>query len=200
MPQLLLTLSLIASLLACFAAIAGRRAHRRMLTTHRELKSVFDITACATIITGADRLIIHANHAFENFMGRSRNEIENIVRLDECIDPDYLDSVRENHFRLRQYACSAPRRYRTRLCHKAGGTVDVQMTEGLIPGTDLCVTSMFDISAAMGSQSIFEKAAVGEVETESPAQASLNAILVAHDQLSVRALEADEISAVQSNR
>jgi PAS domain S-box-containing protein len=109
-------------------------------------------------------------------MGRSREEIEGRLRLDDVIDKDCLSDVIDNHQLLREHSDAATRRYQARLTDKTGQTRDVLVTESLIRGTRRCFFSFEDVSASKMNEwaareslqkylDIFENTVVGIFQT-----------------------------------
>jgi PAS domain S-box-containing protein len=156
------------------AALARARGRSNQLK--RELIAVFQTTHCGVIVTGENRAIIHANHAFEDLTGRSRSEIEGHLRLDDVLDQSCMADILDHHELLSEHPNAAGRHYQARLKDKTGRTRDARVTESRIRGTRHCVMSFEDVSASKLNEwaareslqkylDIFENTVVGIFQT-----------------------------------
>lgn len=121
----------------------AQEALRRSEETYR---AVFMHTGTATILIDADTTISLANQEFEKLSGALREEIEGRRRWTEFFHPEDVEWMVQHHVRRRQGAGLAPRNYEARFLNSRSEERTVLMTVGMIPGTNVSVASIEDIT------------------------------------------------------
>lgn len=121
----------------------AQEALRRSEETYR---AVFMHTGTATILIESDTTISLANQEFEKLSGALREETEGRRRWTEFFHPEDVEWMVQHHVRRRQAAGLAPRNYEARFLNSRGEERTVLMTVGMIPGSDVSVASIEDIT------------------------------------------------------
>ncbi len=115
-------------------------------------RTIFENAGGATIITRNDTVIALANCEFEKLTGYSRDEIEGKMKEADFVDAADLERVLEFGRLRRLDPVAVPRNYEVRVRARSGELRDVVASVDLIPGTDLIVTSLLDITARKNAE------------------------------------------------
>ncbi len=110
-------------------------------------RAIFENTGTATIIVDTEGRICLANTEFENLAGCPREELQGKKSIDEFVVPGDREKVRHyRQMRFRQPSL-APRNYEFRWQGRPQEKPkDILVTASLIPGTQLTVGSLLDIT------------------------------------------------------
>ena len=111
-----------------------------------QYRTIFENTGTAMRIIDRNCRTLLVNSEFEKVLGYRKDEIEAWSECDPFIIPEDLPRVTE-YFRVRQIdPGAAPRQYEARVLDRHGNTKTAVFTVALIPGTDLSVISLFDVT------------------------------------------------------
>ncbi len=111
-----------------------------------QYRTIFENTGTAMRIIDRNCRTLLVNSEFEKVLGYRKDEIEAWSECDPFIIPEDLPRVTE-YFRVRQVdPGAAPRQYEARVLDRHGNTKTAVFTVALIPGTDLSVISLFDVT------------------------------------------------------
>lgn len=111
-----------------------------------QYRTIFENTGTAMRIIDRNCRTLLVNSEFEKVLGYRKDEIEAWSECDPFIIPEDVPRVAE-YFRVRQVdPGAAPRQYEARVLDRHGNTKTAVFTVALIPGTDLSVISLFDVT------------------------------------------------------
>jgi PAS domain S-box-containing protein len=111
-----------------------------------QYRTIFENTGTAMRIIDRNCRTLLVNSEFERILGYRKDEIEAWSECDPFIAPEDSSRVAD-YFRARQVdPGSAPRQYEARILDRYGNKKSAVFTVALIPGTDLSVISLFDIT------------------------------------------------------
>jgi len=110
-------------------------------------EAIVEYTGTATILIEGDGTISVANTEFERLSGYSRSELVGIKRLTEFVaSDDERERIAGYHTLRRQEPGTAPMNYAFVFIDRSGTTHAVEVTIGLIPGTNRSVMSLLDVT------------------------------------------------------
>lgn len=132
----------------------------RIKESESKYRTVFENTGTATIIVEEDTTISLANSEFEKLSGYSKSEIIGRMKWPEFVAPQDQERMLEYHKKRRIEADSVPRRYQFLFKDREGEVKNIQVTVGMIPGTQKSVLSLQDIT----KRKKVEKALARELE------------------------------------
>jgi len=113
--------------------------------TPDDYEKIVEYTGTATILIEGDGTITLANTEFERLSGYSRDEIVGVKRLTEFIaSDDERERIAGYHALRRQEPGTAPMNYSFSFVDRSGTIHVVEVTIGLIPGTNRSVMSLLD--------------------------------------------------------
>ncbi len=131
-------------------AIEQEENHKNMRTQKEFLtvlyKSIFENTGTAMLVIEKDKTISMVNERFERLLGYSKGEVQGKMNWTEIVPETELERLKEYHETRRNDPGSAPNEYDSRLSTKNGEIKDIQITIGMIPGTDKSIASLLDIT------------------------------------------------------
>lgn len=122
-----------------------RSAERARQSSEVMYRAIFENTGNASIIIAPDTTIQLANSEWLNLSGHSREETEGIISWTRYIHPDDLERMKKYHYDRRQ-DLQAPRKYEFRFIRSNGEMRYISNNVTMIPGTDLSIASLMDIS------------------------------------------------------
>lgn len=114
-------------------------------------KTLFENSGTATIIIEKDTTISMLNNDFGLVTGYTRDEIIGQTWTRYVADDD-IPRLLEYHRKRRANPDAAPRNYEFKVKHKDGGLIYIFMTIAMIPGTDLSIASMVDITERINAE------------------------------------------------
>jgi diguanylate cyclase (GGDEF)-like protein/PAS domain S-box-containing protein len=123
-----------------------QKAQDALKRSEEKYRAVFMNTGTATILIETDTTISLANQEFEKLSGCSRQELEGKRRWTEFFAPRDVDWMLQHHVKRRQSPALAPRNYETHFLNSRGEERITLLTVGMIPGTDVSVASLEDIT------------------------------------------------------
>jgi PAS domain S-box-containing protein len=149
-----------AYLLESFVDISALEAAQDALTQSEErYRALFMNTGTASILIEADKTIRLANNEFISLVGGA-GEAEVLGRpWPGFFHPEDRQRMEEYHAMRRKGPDLAPRNYETRVLTRRGEVREVYMTVSVIPGTELSVASVLDISERKEAERQLERQA-----------------------------------------
>jgi PAS domain S-box-containing protein len=108
-------------------------------------RTTFEHTGTAMMIAGKDTIMRMVNSKYAEIAGFSADEIEGKKSWQEFVHPDDLERMLSYHKKRREDE-EAPREYEFRFIDRWGNQRWMDNTVNMVPGTDLAVASLLDIS------------------------------------------------------
>lgn len=136
-----------------------KEAEEALRESEERYRAIFENASTAAIMMDSDATIVLANREFEKLAGYSRNEVEGKLKVSDFINQDDLERVMELG-RLRKLDPStAPSMYELRLVDKAGVSREVLASIDMIPGTELSVVFLPDITIRKKAEEAISRSA-----------------------------------------
>lgn len=123
-----------------------RQAEELLRRSENRYRAVFENTGTAMIIVGEDTIITMVNAEAEKLSGYTRSEIEGRKSWKEFVHPDDLAQMLQFHQKRGRDPSSVPKSYEYRLVDRFGQVKNIYQTVTVIPGTNLRISSLVDIS------------------------------------------------------
>ncbi len=115
--------------------------------SEEKYRTIFENAGAATLIIEKDSTIVLANREFEKLTGYTRDEVQGKMKVPDFTSPDDSERVMEFGRLRRLDPVSVPRHYEFRLVTKDGALREVAASVDMIPGTELSVASLLDITS-----------------------------------------------------
>lgn len=122
-----------------------RRIQDELQSSEERYRSTFDHTGTAMMISGLDTTITMVNSKFAEVSGYSPEEVEGKKSWQEFVHPDDLERMLQYN-KKRRVGGDAPREYEFRFIDRWGKQLWMDNTVNMVPGTDLAVASLLDVS------------------------------------------------------
>ncbi len=136
----------------------SKRMQDRLLESEAKYRTIFETTACATMIVEDDTTISLVNSEFEKLTGYQREEIEGKKSWTEFVREDDLPKL-EAYRRLRRTDPDGhPRKYEFQTTDRTGRSSSVFATAAKLPGTAQTVVSLLDITALKEAEKKLKRA------------------------------------------
>ncbi len=127
--------------------ITERRQVREQLRKSEErYRVIFENTGNASVIFGEDRIIQLANSNFCKLSGYSKQESEGKMSWTQFVHPEDLGRMEKRHAMGGTGAGIVPESYEFRAVARNGDVMHIFMNISLIPGTNVSIASMMDIT------------------------------------------------------
>lgn len=127
--------------------ITERKANEdARIKSEQKYRTIFEYTGSASIIMDKDSVIQLCNTEWVYLSGYSRDETEGRMSWTKFVVPEDLDRMKEYHRARRDDPVSAPRKYEFRFIRRNGEIRQMINCVGVVPGTNLSVASMVDIT------------------------------------------------------
>lgn len=123
-----------------------KRAENDLRESQERYRTIFENTGTAILIVGEDTTISLINTEFEKLTGYSKGEVEGKISWTELVESDYLDRMREYHYRRRIEPESVPGNYESKILDRNGNVVDVILTVSMLPGSKKSIVSLLNIT------------------------------------------------------
>jgi PAS domain S-box-containing protein len=123
-----------------------RRAEETLRALEDQYRAIFETTGTTMLVADQEMRILLVNRGFEKLVGFSREEVEGKMRWTERVHPDDLPAMVERHRLRREDSALAKKSYEFRLVQRDGGIRNILLTVDLIPGTQLSVASLIDLT------------------------------------------------------
>ncbi len=153
--------------LAVWFDMTGVRAQEEVIARQKDqlaenekrYRTLFMNTGAATILIGADTRIQLANPEFLNLVGLGPQDQVEGRSWTEFFHADDLPRMREYHALRRKTPGLAPRGYESRILTRRNEVREVRLTVASIPGTDLSLATIADITAQKSNERQLERQA-----------------------------------------
>lgn len=129
-----------------------KRAKEALRKSEEHYRAVFQTTGSATIIFDGDKTIRLVNRGFERLSGYSADEICDRMQWPVFVAEEDREMMERYHDERRKAEGSAPNEHQFRFVDRNGVRRDVHLQVDLIPGTDMTVCSLLDISELKTTQ------------------------------------------------
>lgn len=134
-----------------------RRASFRAISEgEQRYRAVFENTGTASMIIEADTTISMVNTRFEEMSGYTREEIEDRLSWTVFVADQDLERMKAFHYARRGNSpdalSDAPGEYAFTFIDRKGGTKDIFLDIGMIPGTKKSVASLLDVTQRRRSE------------------------------------------------
>lgn len=110
-------------------------------------RAIFDATSNATVVVDSDGTIHLANQRFLELTELERNEVENVRKWTEFIDPEDVKALMEYHRTNRIKLGDTPEEYDFRSTGRDNALLRLQVSVRVIPDTSLSVVNLIDLTA-----------------------------------------------------
>ncbi|HEY3277851.1 MAG TPA: PAS domain S-box protein [Syntrophorhabdaceae bacterium] len=128
------------------------RVERALKESEDRYRTIFETTACATVIIDEDMTVSLVNSEFERLSGHSKEEIEGRIKWTEFLEPRDMERVARYHTQRRIDPTGAPRNYEFQFVRTSGEQRTIFMTSALIPGTTKNIASLLDITDRVAAE------------------------------------------------
>lgn len=118
----------------------------QMSTSENMYRTIFETTGTAIIVIEGDKTVSMANNELEKITGFKKEEVEGKKKWTEFIAARDLQRLMDYHELRRRDPALAPRNYEFLLKHSSGEYRNIYMTIGIVPGTDISVGSLIDLT------------------------------------------------------
>lgn len=123
-----------------------RKTERALRQSEITYRTIFETTACATMIIEEDSTLSLVNTEFENLTGYTKEQIEGKVKWTKFIAKEDLERMKEYHHLRCINPKAPPRNYECRAIGKNGHIQDIFVTVAMMPGSNKSVASFLDVS------------------------------------------------------
>jgi len=123
-----------------------KKAEKRLRESEERFRALFEHCSIPIIIIEKDRTVSMANERFEELTGYSKEEIEGKMDFVEFLPEEEKERLTGYHDARRKKGGTAPERYEATVIRKDGEQRTVEITVGMIPGTDKTSASLLDIT------------------------------------------------------
>ena len=130
----------------------NRKMQARLRNSEALYRTIFETTACATMIVEEDFTISLVNTEFEKLSGSTKAQIEGKARWTEFVDAGDLDRLKAYHWLRRRDPEAAPRNYEFSVRNRKSQIKDVYTTVAMLPGTTQSIVSLMDITERKRSE------------------------------------------------
>ncbi len=144
------------------------KAQQALADSEERYRTLFMNTGTAGMLIEADTRIRLANAEFANLMGFASADQAVGRKWTEFFHPDDVPRMLEYHAMRRKGPGLAPRNYETRVVDRRGEVREVFMTVAVIPGTDMSVASITDITDRKKAERELERQAFHDELTGLP--------------------------------
>ncbi len=114
--------------------------------SERKYRAIFEYTGSASIIVDRNTTIQRCNSEWVYLSGYTHEELEGRASWTKFVVPEDVERMKAYHRDRRTEPGAAPRKYEFRFVRRDGEVRHMINCVGVIPGTDLSVASMIDIT------------------------------------------------------
>jgi PAS domain S-box-containing protein len=123
-----------------------RKTEQALRQSEITYRTIFETTACATMIIEQDATLSLVNTEFENLTGYTKEQIEGKIKWTKFIVKEDLTRMKEYHQLRRTNPKISPRNYECRVIGKNGHIRNIFVTVGMMPESNRSVASFLDVS------------------------------------------------------
>lgn len=134
-----------------------RKTEQALRESEQFYRTIFNTTGSASVIIDKDTTLIRANEGFARLSGYSIEELEGKHRWTGFVAQDDLEQMQRYHKKRREDPGSAPGTYEFRFVDRNGTTRYCISYVAMIPGTDMSIASLVDISGRVMAEHELEK-------------------------------------------
>ena len=109
-------------------------------------KALFENTGSATIVSEEDTTIHMINSRFEELFGYKKEDVENKKSWTQLVVPEYLDTLKKNHYLRRKDESLAPENYECQMITANKEKKDVLNSAKMIPNSKRSIITIIDIT------------------------------------------------------
>ncbi|MDY6794949.1 MAG: PAS domain S-box protein [Actinomycetota bacterium] len=124
----------------------GKEAAEALRRSEEQYRTIFASTGTAMFLVGRDAVLLDANQEMEEIFGYDRDEVLGKKRYMEFLIPEDVMKVKESSLKLLNGEMEGPVRYEVRAKHKTGRVIHTLISVNMLPGMDMSVISIIDIS------------------------------------------------------
>lgn len=139
-------------------------SENRLRESEQYYRSIFETAGAAMAIADGNHLLSLVNSEFEKLSGYSKEELEGKKRWIEFIKLDELTDVIEYQTRLRKEPGIARRNFECSFANRDGNVRDILLNIDLIPGTNMYVASLVNITERKKAERDIQKLYAAEAE------------------------------------
>lgn len=122
-----------------------KQAEEELKKSEDLYRSVFETTGAANLIFDSDANVMLINARMEDLTGYTKEEVIG-KKWTEFVHPEELERLVDYNKKRLADPDSVPSQYETRLITKAGKTLDILLSVGVIPSTTDFIASLMDIT------------------------------------------------------
>ncbi|MBP7410708.1 MAG: PAS domain S-box protein [Methanoculleus sp.] len=123
-----------------------------------DYEKIVEYTGTATILIEDDGIISVANTEFERLSGYRRHELVGVKRLTDFVPrTDELRRIIGYHALRRSDPAAAPKNYTFSFADRSGNVHTVEVTIGMVPGTNRSVMSLLDVTGRRRAEQALQK-------------------------------------------
>ncbi|OPL18390.1 MAG: hypothetical protein AVO35_05985 [Candidatus Aegiribacteria sp. MLS_C] len=137
-----------------------KMAKEALRKSEEHYRAVFQNTGSATLILDGDKTIRLVNRGFERLSGYSADEVCDRLKWPVFVADEDRERMERYHDERRREKGKAPNEYEFRFVDRNGKQRDVHLQVDLIPGTDMTVCSIVDISELKSVQARLRESVV----------------------------------------
>ena len=115
-------------------------------------RTFFDRLGTSIIVFGSDSIIRSCNPQFEELSGYPRGEIEGKMHWFDFISPEDVRRIEIYHSMRLEECCYAPKEYDFVFLGREEGRKNIHITVEVIPGTELRICSLTDITSRVSAE------------------------------------------------
>ncbi|HOI13554.1 MAG TPA: PAS domain S-box protein [Methanoculleus sp.] len=119
----------------------------RTAVAEEQYRAFFENSSAATVVLNDEGEIISANKQFERLCGYTREQLSSMAWMDFAAPGD-REQIQESFRNRRACHDDTPVSYQFRFVRRNGDVMDVLATNAVIPGMDLQISAVFDISGS----------------------------------------------------
>jgi two-component system sensor histidine kinase/response regulator len=109
-------------------------------------RAAFERSGVAMAVVDADLTILLSNAESQRLTGYSAEELDGKLSATQVVSPDFVGVATHHHLERRRADGHPPSHYECRIVRKDGETRDVLLGASIIPGSNMSIVSLIDIT------------------------------------------------------
>jgi PAS domain S-box-containing protein len=134
-----------------------RKTEKALRESEQFYRTIFNTTGSASVIIGPDTTLLRANDGFARLSGYAIGELEGKHRWTEFVAQEDLEQMQNYHHLRRADPGRAPGSYEFRFVDREGTLRYCISYVAMIPGTEMSIASLVDISDRVIAEQELEK-------------------------------------------